>query len=120
MKAIGQTPVSQAIDDQCLAIINKCMFFYGESLIDLDKGTAQGYVAMHFAAYFDYQKTLDRLIELGANLDAMAGDGITPLYLTLTNNVKQTVSLNKLIEAGADVNLGQKSSGVDPLIKATK
>jgi len=43
---------------------------------------------MHFAAYFDYQKTLDRLIELGANLDAMAGDGITPLYLTLTNNVK--------------------------------
>lgn len=88
MKAIGQQPPSQAIDDQCLAIINKCMFFYGESLIDLNKDNAQGYVAMHFAAYFNYQKTLDRLIELDADLNAMASGGISPLYLTLTNSVK--------------------------------
>lgn len=43
---------------------------------------------MHFAAYFNYQKTLDRLIELDADLNAMASGGISPLYLTLTNSVK--------------------------------
>lgn len=119
MKAISVAP-SSSVDATCLDIINKCTDFYGESLIDLDSPNPNNYVAMHFAAYFDYQLTLGRLIELGANTNARANDGTTPLYLTLTNSVKQTVSLNKLINVPTtDVNLGYTSSGVDPLIKAT-
>lgn len=97
-------PYNQAIDAEAVNIINKCISYYGESFINLDKVDANtGATATIFAAYFGYKNTVIELIKYEANLDVQDAAGKSALLYSVA--VSKVEIANLLIDAFADVTL---------------
>jgi hypothetical protein len=71
---------------------------------DVNAGDETGYTALHDAVIRDCFETVQRLIEKGANVDAVSMSGSTPLMLVRSINIAEI-----LIANGASVN--HKSNG---------
>ena len=76
---------------------------------DVDVTTTQpdGTTALHWAAYWNELTTVDRLIEVGARVNAENDYGATPLWVACAN--RHTGIATRLLAAGADSNLGLRS-----------
>ncbi len=70
--------------------------------VDSNAPQADGATALHWAAYWGDQETLDLLIRAGANVNAVNDLAVTPLYLACAN--RHATVVIKLLEAGADAN----------------
>ena len=72
-----------------------------------------GMTALLFAARDGQTEAAEALLDAGADVDQVSGDGSSPLVLALLNG--QFDLATKLIQRGADVNLATTTDGVSPL-----
>jgi len=75
-----------------------------------------GCMTLHTAAKKGNVKAIDRLIEDGEDLNRIDEEGMSPLVYAIMFNQKE--SFNALLDAGADINLQDPSSGNTPLHEA--
>ena len=76
-------------------------------------GKTGGMTALLHAARAGHVETMDALLDGGADIDQVSGDGSTPLVLALLNG--QFDLAMRLIERGADPNRATETDGVSPL-----
>jgi ankyrin repeat protein len=69
---------------------------------DVNGAQADGMTALHWAAYHNDTRTVERLLAAGAKVSAANRYGVTPLSLACTNGKTAIVEL--LLEAGANPN----------------
>jgi ankyrin repeat protein len=72
-----------------------------------------GMTALLFAARDGHIQATEALLDAGAAIDQVSGDGSSPLVIALLNG--QFDLAMKLIQRGADVNLATTTDGVSPL-----
>ena len=83
--------------------------------------SSDGNTPLHYAAAANAPDVTNRLLKSGANPNARDDCGDTPLHIAVSNRASEEASLptvNRLINGGADLNLGDKKSGATPLIQA--
>lgn len=111
------TPRGPAIDARGVEVIQKCINFYGEKFIDIDKLDTKalpGAPALIIATLFDYRDTVAELIKYNAKLDIQTtGKGMTALIYAAA--LKKVEIANMLLDANADVKIRDYSLG-DALI----
>jgi ankyrin repeat protein len=76
----------------------------------------QGLAAIHYA--FDNLSLLNRLLEVGADINIQTGRGMTSLMMATEEYDLKT--FNALLEAGADVNVRSEKSGFTALMYAVQ
>ena len=74
---------------------------------DVSAAHPDGETALHWAAYWDAQETVQRLLEAGANVNTQNDYGATPLWVACANGHARVVE--RLLAAGANPNLGLRS-----------
>jgi receptor-interacting serine/threonine-protein kinase 4 len=104
----GFTPLHQAVrnsDEQ----MTKALVYAGSDISAKDN---RGKTALHLACYGDAVGIVQILLDHGANPSAVDCEGRTPLHEGCGRN---TVILQKLIKAGADLNPRRMPRGLTPL-----
>jgi ankyrin repeat protein len=97
-------PANPAVDVEAANIIRKCISYYGQSMIDLDKRDANTQAtALIFASYFNYKETVNELIKNDADLNMQDKAGKSALMYAVA--VSNADIANILIDAFADVTL---------------
>jgi uncharacterized protein len=76
-------------------------------------GKTGGMAALHYAARDGQIEAAEALLDGGANIDEVAGDGCSALLLALLNGRFDLAM--RLIQRGANVNLATTTDGVSPL-----
>ena len=86
---------------------------------DVDAWSADGFTPLHLAAFFGQRETVARLLELGADANAVARNksAVRPLHSAVVRPDLDLV--RRLLEAGADVNAKQ-DGGWTALAAATQ
>lgn len=77
--------------------------------------SADGWTALHLAAFMGHQKTAEALLELGADLSSLSKNQMAnqPLHAAIAGKTNPDV-IAMLIDRGADVNF-RAGAGVTPL-----
>ena len=81
-----------------------CQVLLQNNILDVNKQNANGDTAAHLAARLNSTRTLDSLLQYGADIEVLNFDKQTPLALAILH--RQEAAIRSLIEAGADINLG--------------
>ena len=85
--------------------------------VDVNIPQPDGATALHWATYWNASDMVDRLVDAGADLDAMNDYGVTPLALACDNGAAAMVI--RLLEAGADPNVA-RATGETPLMTCAR
>lgn len=96
------------------AMSNKHMLVAEELLTrgaDVNIKGQNGWIALHFAAYFNEANTAQTILTKGTNINAQNNDGATPLLVAVYNNGSLVTKL--LIDNGADANI-PNNNGIFP------
>lgn len=115
--ALGTAPARA--DEQLVAAVRHgdhqtLLSLLDRSDIDLDTGRGDGTTPLAWAAYVDDEEAVDLLLRAGADVDRASDyHGVTALALACANGNSTIVA--KLLEAGADPNIAQRS-GETPLM----
>ncbi|MDE6626242.1 MAG: ankyrin repeat domain-containing protein [Lachnospiraceae bacterium] len=80
---------------------------------------SNGYSYLHIAVQEGFPKAVDRLIKLGCMVDLRDKFGRTPLWIAVSFYNGDDAVIQKLIEAGADVN-AENNHGVSCMALAQK
>jgi ankyrin repeat protein len=99
LKGLTRTPLVTAILKNNYDIFDLLLIFKA----DVNLQTRDGFSPLHAAVYNNDERFIVRLLALGANPNVMSRSGRTPLMSWPYGNAAQ-----KLIEAGADVNLADR------------
>jgi len=99
-KGLIRTPLEEAISKNNYDIFDLLLTFKA----DVNLQDAHGFSPLHSAVNNNDERFIDRLLALGANPNIMNGLGQTPLMALPYGTAAQ-----KLIEAGADVNLADRN-----------
>ena len=81
-----------------------CQVLLQNKVLDVNKQNANGDTATHLAARLNSTRTLDSLLQYGADIEILNLDKRTPLALAIVH--RQEAAIRSLIQAGADINLG--------------
>ncbi|KAG2016869.1 hypothetical protein GB937_006072 [Aspergillus fischeri] len=104
----GWTPLFQAVRNSD-ELMTKALVYAGSDVSAKDN---RGKTALHLACYEDAVGIVQILLDHGANPSAADCEGRTPLHEGFGRN---TVILQKLIKAGADLNARLMPRGLTPL-----
>jgi receptor-interacting serine/threonine-protein kinase 4 len=104
----GWTPLHQAVRNSD-ELMTKALVYAGSDISAKDN---RGKTALHLACYGDAVGIVQILLDHGANPSAADCEGRTPLHEGFGRN---TVILQKLIKAGADLNARRMPRGLTPL-----
>ena len=77
-------------------------------------GASEGASRLHFAAAIGDTRAIESLLAAGADVNAKAENGITPLHEAAQYSTWNAGAIETLISAGADVN-ARESDGYTPL-----
>ncbi len=84
---------------------------------DLNSPQPDGATALHWAAHFDDERTVDLLIRSGARANAANDHGVTPLALACENG--NVAIVERLLAAGADPS-ARTTTGITALMTAAR
>ena len=76
---------------------------------DLDEQDNNGYAPIHAAAQYQLVSVVDRLLLCGASVNLLDEWGNPPIQRALGNKPENALIISKLLEAGADIHIQNKS-----------
>jgi hypothetical protein len=121
VNAQKNTALMIAARDGDLAQVQQLLATPGHKAAKLELANTMGWRAIHYAAHAGNVAILDALVAAGANINVQTKNGTTPLGMAVFNNHLPIVQ--RLIQLGADVNLGgvktnpiRMAFGLDPHI----